>query len=256
MNYTDLQERFPGINIDKYSDKKKDDMIKKLIITEINKKNNEDLLSKDKDLIKKYTDLGIKKEKLFVINSPTVVWSKTKNCLLTGLPDGFDVSYKDGKMEYYAKDYKNNIHLSVKSYDNISVDMITKINNSNGIVIYGETYGKPHYRFDFIPDPIIPIGYQSGMKLSVEFDYATYHEPGYHITEFPKGILGEISKIEEELNELKDAEKQKSKVMMMIELSDLYGAIEEYCINQNLTMEDLKKFSDITKRAFRNGHRK
>ena len=66
MNYTDLQERFPGINIDKYSDKKKDDMIKKLIITEINKKNNEDLLSKDKDLIKKYTDLGIKKEKLFI----------------------------------------------------------------------------------------------------------------------------------------------------------------------------------------------
>ena len=79
---------------------------------------------------------------------------------------------------------------------------------------------------------------------------------GYHLTNFPKGILGEISKIEEELNELKDAEKQKSKVMMMIELSDLYGAIEEYCIKNNLTMEDLKIFSDITKRAFKNGHRK
>ena len=80
-------------------------------------------------------------------------------------------------------------------------------------------------------------------------------EPGYHLTKFPKGKLGSISKIEEELNELKDAEKQNSKIMMLIELADLYGAIEEFCKTQNMTMEDLKTFSDITKRAFKNGYR-
>ena len=78
---------------------------------------------------------------------------------------------------------------------------------------------------------------------------------GYHKDYIPKGVLGETSKIEEELNELKDAEKQTSKVMMMIELSDLYGAIEEYAKSFNISMDDLKNFSDITKRAFKNGRR-
>lgn len=79
---------------------------------------------------------------------------------------------------------------------------------------------------------------------------------GYHISKIEKGILGEISKIQEELDELKDAELQDSKVMCIIELSDLYGSIEEYAKKYNLSMEDLKKFSDITKRAFINGKRK
>ena len=78
---------------------------------------------------------------------------------------------------------------------------------------------------------------------------------GYHKTNIEKGKLGTTSKIQEELDELKDAENQSSKIMIMVELSDLYGAIEEYCIQQNITMDDLKIFSDITKRAFKNGRR-
>lgn len=78
---------------------------------------------------------------------------------------------------------------------------------------------------------------------------------GYHTTKIEKGLLGTTSKIQEELDELKDAEKQNSKIMIMVELSDLYGALEEYCIQQNITMQDLKIFSDITKRAFKNGRR-
>ncbi len=81
-------------------------------------------------------------------------------------------------------------------------------------------------------------------------------QPGYHLTTIPKGILGEISTLEEELLELKDAEQQQSKIMMLVELADLYGAIEEYVKKQHLTMKDLKKFSQITKRAFKNGRRK
>jgi len=81
-------------------------------------------------------------------------------------------------------------------------------------------------------------------------------EQGYHLTKIEKGIVGTISKIEEELNELKDAESQKSKIMIMVELSDLYGAIEEYYHTQGIEMKDLKIFSDITKRAFKNGSRK
>lgn len=79
---------------------------------------------------------------------------------------------------------------------------------------------------------------------------------GYHLTEIKKGELGEFSKIEEEFAELLDAHAQNSKVMELIELSDLLGAIEEYLKKNNLTLKDLKIFSDITKKAFISGERK
>lgn len=80
--------------------------------------------------------------------------------------------------------------------------------------------------------------------------------PGYHLKEIPKGKLGDFSKIEEEFLEFKDAHEQKVAIMELIELSDLYGAIESYLENNfGLSIKDLEKFSEITKRAFKNGHR-
>lgn len=102
-------------------------------------------------------------------------------------------------------------------------------------------------------------------------------EQGYHLRKIPKGVLGEESKIIEEWLEFLDAEEQGSKIMMMVELADMYGAVEAYSnalsrtgINcaywntkleqlakgLNLTLKDLKIFSDITKRAFESGVRK
>lgn len=79
---------------------------------------------------------------------------------------------------------------------------------------------------------------------------------GYHIKEIRKGTLGEISKLYEELEELEDAIQQKCKIMASIELSDLYGAIEAFAkVKFNLTMDDLKSMSEITKRAFLNKRR-
>jgi phosphoribosyl-ATP pyrophosphohydrolase len=79
---------------------------------------------------------------------------------------------------------------------------------------------------------------------------------GYHISDIPKGKLGQLSKIREELLELEDAEKQNSIIMIYVEMSDLFGALEAYAEKNGLSMDDLKTFSDITKRAFRNGIRK
>ena len=78
---------------------------------------------------------------------------------------------------------------------------------------------------------------------------------GYHLKKIKKGELGKISKVQEEIKEFKDAVKQGSKIMAAIELSDIYGALEEVAKNFNLQMKDLKKMSNITKRAFKNGHR-
>lgn len=81
-------------------------------------------------------------------------------------------------------------------------------------------------------------------------------EASYHLEKIPKGKLGESSKILEEIFELIDAEKQGSKIMAIVECSDIYGALELYVQSRGFEMDDLKKMSEITKRVFKNGHRK
>lgn len=85
----------------------------------------------------------------------------------------------------------------------------------------------------------------------------TLHRPGYHLQDIPKGQLGEISKIEEELLELKDAHEQRSKIMELVELSDMLGAVALYLEKHHAgtSINDLQIFSAITRRAFENGHR-
>lgn len=80
---------------------------------------------------------------------------------------------------------------------------------------------------------------------------------GYHISDIPKGEFGTIEKIVEEALELQDANKQNCKVMMLVELSDLYGAIRGFLNNNfpDIKMSDLEKMSNITERAFDNGFR-
>lgn len=78
---------------------------------------------------------------------------------------------------------------------------------------------------------------------------------GYHKTLITKGMMGESSKIKEEFEEFFDAVEQNDIILQLCELSDLYGAIESYLETMGLTMEDLKKFSDKTKQAFREGKR-
>ena len=80
---------------------------------------------------------------------------------------------------------------------------------------------------------------------------------GYHIKDIQKREFGTVGKIVEESLELEDAFNQNCKVMMLVELSDLYGAINGFLHNHfpDMTMEDLAKMSDITKRAFENGFR-
>jgi len=79
----------------------------------------------------------------------------------------------------------------------------------------------------------------------------------YHKRKIKKGTYGEFSKIEEEFDEVLESREQGNRIMEIVELSDLYGAVEEYVHNHfNISMEDLKKMSDATKRAFKSGGRK
>lgn len=80
---------------------------------------------------------------------------------------------------------------------------------------------------------------------------------GYHVAQIKKGTLGQATKIREEAEEFLDAVNQNVKVMELVELSDLYGAIDAYITKHHpsLTMADLRKMSEVTARAFRNGSR-
>jgi len=82
-------------------------------------------------------------------------------------------------------------------------------------------------------------------------------KPGYHLTDIPKGEIGESSKILEEVLELQDAEAQEAKIMALVELSDLMGAIALYLEKHHpsTSIDDLIRMSRITRRAFENGRR-
>jgi hypothetical protein len=82
-------------------------------------------------------------------------------------------------------------------------------------------------------------------------------KPGYHLTDITRGVIGDSSKIAEEVAELIDAEQQDCKIMALVELSDLYGAMDAYLAKNfpDIKMSDIQTMSKITVRAFLNGHR-
>lgn len=83
------------------------------------------------------------------------------------------------------------------------------------------------------------------------------NKPGYHLNSIVKGTVGELSKIREELDEATDAEAQGVKVMVLLELADMVGAIEMYLEKHfnGVTLSDLFDMNNVTRRAFKNGHR-
>lgn len=79
---------------------------------------------------------------------------------------------------------------------------------------------------------------------------------GYHKRQISKGVLGESSKIREELEEYEDAMEQDIVIMAACELADIFGALESLAAKHDLDMSDLKSMSDATGRAFKDGTRK
>jgi DNA polymerase II large subunit len=81
---------------------------------------------------------------------------------------------------------------------------------------------------------------------------------GYHLAAITRGTFGDLSKVYEEIEEVKDAEKQDNPVMVLLELSDAIGAIRGYLRQHHpeLSLTDLIIMADATERAFLSGSRK
>jgi hypothetical protein len=81
---------------------------------------------------------------------------------------------------------------------------------------------------------------------------------GYHLTPIPQGSYGDLDKIYEEVEELKDADAQGNRLMTLMELSDIMGAIRGYLEihHPEMSLTDLIIMADATQRAFASGDRK
>jgi hypothetical protein len=79
---------------------------------------------------------------------------------------------------------------------------------------------------------------------------------GYHRSKIPKGTYGEFSKVEEELAELRDAQEQGCRILELVEITDLYGALAGYVeAKYGMTMDDVKQMAELTRSSFRDGTR-
>lgn len=80
---------------------------------------------------------------------------------------------------------------------------------------------------------------------------------GYHNRIIRKAKAGTADKVIEEAKEYKDAMDSDNPIMGLVELSDVYGAIE--CIleqdHPHVSMSDLRSMSNVTRRVFKSGHR-
>ena len=80
---------------------------------------------------------------------------------------------------------------------------------------------------------------------------------GYHEMIIPKTPAGSFLKIAEEFREARDAYVHNNPIMLLVELADLYGAMELFLENDfpKISMENIKTMHEVTKRAFQNGRR-
>lgn len=94
-------------------------------------------------------------------------------------------------------------------------------------------------------------------RLSYAVHLGNNFKVGYHNSIIAKEKVGTFFKIIEEVEEAKDAILSGNTVMELVELSDLYGAIELYLKEKypDVTMNHLKIMSNVTQRAFENGRR-
>jgi phosphoribosyl-ATP pyrophosphohydrolase len=83
----------------------------------------------------------------------------------------------------------------------------------------------------------------------------TPFQSGYHLVPITKGELGTVSKIREELDELTDAVNQDAQILVLVEASDLYLALEGMVVQWGSTMDEVAKMAAITRRAFEAGQR-
>ena len=103
-----------------------------------------------KETITRFINKGVYQTKIIPTESPSVViWSKTRKCLVGGKDTLEVVDTGNGNLK---ATYDNNIFISLQNRSELTESDVKEINESEGIIVTNATYGKPYFRFGFIPN--------------------------------------------------------------------------------------------------------
>jgi hypothetical protein len=92
--------------------------------------------------------------------------------------------------------------------------------------------------------------------LELELTHEEAKISPYHTRHIPKGVYGELSKVFEECDELKDADEQGNPILVLNELADIVGAIDGFVEKYHgMGIEDVIKMMRLNQKAFESGHR-
>lgn len=134
------------------------------------------------------------------------------------------------------------IWISKNAISYSEIDNIIKV-----VSVDNKLFDYNHKRFYFLGKnkKLITLHYDPAN----EYDYINLESKKsiWHTKAIKKGVYGEFSKVLEEVEEAQDALKQNNQLMYLIELSDILGAIEGIANKHNLSLNDLKTFSDKVK---------
>ena len=113
----------------------------------------EDINEPIEETLARFINKGVHQTKIITTTSPSVViWSKTRKCLVggKGQPDSFEV-IDDGNGNLRAT-CENNLPVSLQVRTELTESDVKEINESEGIIATNATYGKPYFRYGFIPN--------------------------------------------------------------------------------------------------------
>ncbi len=102
--------------------------------------------------VQRFIERGVYQNKITTTNITSVIWSKTRKCLVGGKdqPDPLEVVSDDNGNSIAT--YDNNVIISLQNRSELTEFDVKKINESEGIIVTNATYGKPYFRFGFIPN--------------------------------------------------------------------------------------------------------
>jgi len=105
------------------------------------------------ETITRFINKGVHQTKIITTNSPSVViWSKTRKCLVGGKGQPCSLEVIDDGNGNLKATFDNNIFISLQNRSELSESDVKEINESEGIIVTNATYGKPYFRYGFIPN--------------------------------------------------------------------------------------------------------
>lgn len=105
------------------------------------------------EAVSRFLYKGVNQTKIITTESPSVViWSKTRKCLVGGKDQPPCLEIVDDGNGNSKLTIENNIFISLQNRSELTESDVKEINESEGIIVTNATYGKPYFRFGFIPN--------------------------------------------------------------------------------------------------------